>query len=57
VSDDGFSRREFLVRTGQLGCALSLLGPHWRDSWLDPASQASPGSGAGYSGLRWPPAV
>ena len=49
------SRREFLLRAGQISCALSLLGPRWRDSWLDdtPATQGSPGSAAGYSGLRW----
>jgi photosystem II stability/assembly factor-like uncharacterized protein len=49
------SRREFLLRAGQIGCALSVLGPRWRDSWADgaPAAQGSSGFAAGYSGLRW----
>src|SRR5262249_54741793 len=52
--DDGFSRREFLLRAGQLGCALSLLGPRWRELGLDtPAGLSSQGLAAGYSGLRW----
>lgn len=47
----GYSRREFLLRTGQLGCALSLL-PELKRPWPSPHA-AEPAQAELYSGLRW----
>ncbi|HEV8613826.1 MAG TPA: hypothetical protein VGQ73_09945, partial [Gemmatimonadales bacterium] len=45
------SRRDFLLRAGQFGCALSVL-PQLRGRWLGPR-QAPQQEAELYSGLRW----
>ncbi len=52
MGDSNFSRRDFVVRSGQLGIALSILGPGFTrgafaEAWADVLPPER------YSGLRW----
>ena len=52
MDECGFSRRDFLLRAGQVGCALSLAGPSLIRRW--PAiSHAEPLPSDFVAGLRW----
>src|SRR5262245_44679781 len=59
--DDGLSRRDFLFRAGQLGCAISVTGSLLDEHWIGKAVHLPPNAEATraavdpslYSGLRW----
>src|ERR1051325_1242063 len=63
MDECGFSRREFLLRAGQAGCALSVMVPALRRGLLarPPLSgpnrlfpnPTAPGDRSLYNGLRW----
>jgi photosystem II stability/assembly factor-like uncharacterized protein len=53
IPSDAFSRRDFLVRAGQFGCALTLLGPSGRFTLEQLATAGRRQAGPLYPGLYW----
>jgi len=50
---DAFSRRDFIVRAGQLGCALTVLGPRARYELERLTAGVTSPAGPLYPGLHW----
>jgi photosystem II stability/assembly factor-like uncharacterized protein len=53
MPSDAFSRRDFLVRAGQFGCALTLLGPGGRFTLEQLTTAGYRQAGPLYPGLHW----
>src|SRR5437762_11972993 len=53
MPSDAFSRRDFLVRAGQFGCALTLLGPNGQLRLEQLATASGRQAGPLYPGLHW----